>query len=248
MPRIPRRLKGAEHQPPADSPLAPDEQPTSVVDAAPATDGAVSATAVQHGDPRTAQHGDPLAPPAATGETGVIEAPPGAEHAPPDAAPRFRGRTRMRRRLRYLRRRRELAFRDLGGLVFDLHRFGRDRDDLVIQKLDGLRTIDHELRTIEVALRTRGDVTVLREAGIAACPRCETLHDTDASFCPGCGTPLRGGVADDEATAGVAPAGLEPPPAEQPQAEPQAVPVSAGEPLEQQAQHPQQPPPTVTPS
>jgi uncharacterized protein (UPF0212 family) len=103
----------------------------------------------------------------------------------------------MRRRLRYLRRLRELAFRDLGGLVFDLHRFGRDRNDLVTAKLEALATIDRELRTLQDGLQERRDFTDLREAGIAACPRCGTLHDTDANFCPGCGTSLRSAIVRD---------------------------------------------------
>jgi hypothetical protein len=134
----------------------------------------------------------------------------------------------MRRRLRYLRRLRELAFRDLGGLVFDLHRFGRDRGDLVAEKLDGLARIDLELRTIEGALRDRRDFTELREPGIAACPRCQTLHDTDANFCPGCGTPLRGSAAGDASPVTVTPAGdaqgqapVEPQPAATTQPDPQ---------------------------
>jgi hypothetical protein len=128
------------------------------------------------------------------------------EQAPADATPRFRERTKMRRRLRYLRRLRELAFRDLGGLVFDLHRFGRERGDLVAQKLDALARIDLELRTLEAALHDRRDFTELREPGIAACPRCQTLHDTDANFCPGCGTSLRGSVVRDASPVTVTPA------------------------------------------
>src|SRR5947209_14718945 len=54
------------------------------------------------------------------------------------AAHSFRMRGRMRRRLRFLRQARELGFRDLGGLVFDLHRFGRSRHDLVLAKLQRL--------------------------------------------------------------------------------------------------------------
>jgi hypothetical protein len=103
----------------------------------------------------------------------------------------------MRRRLRELRRLREIAFRDLGGLTFDLHRFGRDRQDLVAEKLQALQQLDAELRELEVALDERRALIELREPGIAACPRCATLHGTDANFCPGCGTPLRGSVVRD---------------------------------------------------
>ena len=140
--------------------------------------------------------GDPLAMPQPTAEAGAVSAEEG-EQAPADARPRFRQRTRMRRRLRYLRRLRELAFRDLGGLVFDLHRFGRDRNDLVTAKLEALANIDAELRLLQEALGDRREFTDLREAGIAACPRCGTLHDTYANFCPGCGTTLRSAIVRD---------------------------------------------------
>jgi hypothetical protein len=108
------------------------------------------------------------------------------------SAPGFRARGRMRRRLRFLRRVRELGFRDLGGLVFDQHRFGRPDDELVRGKLAALATIDAELRALQAALDDARPITELREPGVAACPRCGALHGTDARFCPSCGSPLRG--------------------------------------------------------
>jgi hypothetical protein len=138
----------------------------------------------------------------AGGEQPTTVAPPAGveaqavEQAPADARPSFRERTRMRRRMRELRRLREIAFRDLGGLTFDLHRFGRERQDLVAEKLHALERIDGELRAIENALGARRPLIELREPGVAACPRCATLHGTDANFCPGCGTPLRAVVAE----------------------------------------------------
>ncbi|HWX51905.1 MAG TPA: hypothetical protein VNY34_01350, partial [Solirubrobacteraceae bacterium] len=47
-------------------------------------------------------------------------------------APGFGARGRVRRRARFLRKARELAYRDLGGLVFSLHRFGQRNDALVL--------------------------------------------------------------------------------------------------------------------
>jgi hypothetical protein len=93
----------------------------------------------------------------------------------------------MRRRARFLRKARELAYRDLGGLVFDLHHFGQRNDPLVLAKLATLRQIDTEVRELEAVLRERRPVTVLREVGIAACPRCAAIHGSDDRFCPGCG-------------------------------------------------------------
>jgi hypothetical protein len=210
MPRIPRRSKRAEDAAPhpddrqgeageqatTEAPAAADaaDAPTVVAPAAgtlpaseqPTTEGDAGAEAAGGA-------GGEAAPDAGTAAALAAAAEP--ETAPADVRPRFRERTRMRRRLRYLRRLRELAFRDLGGLVFDLHRFGRRRDELVMQKLEALLAIDHELRTLEDVLGDRREFTELREAGISACTTCGTLHDTDANFCPGCGTSLRGGVA-----------------------------------------------------
>jgi hypothetical protein len=104
--------------------------------------------------------------------------------------PGFRSRGQARRRARFLRRARELAYRDLGGLVYNLHRFGQRNDPLVLSKLATLSMIDGELRTIEAALKERRPITVLREAGITACPRCAAIHGSEDRFCPNCGLPM----------------------------------------------------------
>jgi len=103
------------------------------------------------------------------------------------AQPGFGARGRTRRRARFLRRARELAYRDLGGLVYNLHRFGQRNDPLVLAKLHMLGRIDAELRALEGALNERQPVTVLREAGITACPRCAAIHGSEDHFCPNCG-------------------------------------------------------------
>jgi hypothetical protein len=145
MPRIPRQWTGGARSAEVSDPAAPDAAPAtdptiSPDPSAPAPDeqpkldaGAVSAGAATHGDPVAGVSAEAVTTvqPAVSGGDVAGEPAPVAEHAPPDATPGLRGRARMRRRLRYLHRRRELAFRDLGGLVFDLHRFGRDRGDLV---------------------------------------------------------------------------------------------------------------------
>jgi hypothetical protein len=116
----------------------------------------------------------------------------------------------MRRRLRYLRRARELGFRDLGGLVFDLRRFERDRPDLVEAKVHALFEVDRELRALEHALDDRREVHELREPGIASCPRCGALHGSEARFCPSCGLALHGPQPVSEVGDGL-PAALVPP-------------------------------------
>jgi len=111
----------------------------------------------------------------------------------------------MRRRVRFLHRARELAYRDLGGLIFEMHRMGQRRDELVQAKLGTLRQIDTELRALEAALGERQDLTVLREAGVAACSRCAAIHSSEDRFCPNCGLAM--GRHADRPIAGPAPAG-----------------------------------------
>src|SRR3954454_10572066 len=113
----------------------------------------------------------------------VSEEPVAADTVPGDETPGFIERGKLRRRLRFVRRARELALRDLGGLIFDLHRFGRERTDLVDQKLAALATLDSEMRALETLLDDHPDVTVLHEPGIASCPRCGALHASDAAYC-----------------------------------------------------------------
>jgi hypothetical protein len=127
---------------------------------------------------------------ATTTQAPPVQAPQGGQPADPGTAaapPGFRTRGRARRRARFLRKARELAYRDLGGLVFNLHRFGQRNDSLVFAKLSTLGQIDAELRSLESALREHQPVTVLREAGITACPRCAAIHSGEDRFCPNCG-------------------------------------------------------------
>src|SRR4051794_26626377 len=160
--------------------------------------------------------------------------PAGAEPADPAAPPQptFRNRGRLRRRLRFLRRVRELGFRDLGGLVFDQHKFDRPNTDLVRGKVAALAAVDSELRALEDALGERRDITELREPGISACPRCGTLHGSDARFCPSCGLALTGArtiAADVGEGAHVARPQLQAAAPAQPEAQPAATHVAERE-------------------
>ena len=116
----------------------------------------------------------------------------------------FRDRGRLRRRLRFLRRARELAFRDVGGLIFDLRRFGRDRPDLVEAKLTALGTVDRELRALERVLDDRRPIHELREPGLSSCPRCGALHASEDNFCPRCGLQFGGAQAMGEVGGAIA--------------------------------------------
>ena len=137
--------------------------------------------------------GDASAAPPTAEQQAAAEVPAGQEPVP--ARPSFRQRGRLRRRLRYLRRVRELGFRDLGGLVFDQHRFSQANEALVHGKLSALAAVDGELRALEHALDDRRPLTELREPGVSVCSRCGALHGSEARFCPSCGTPVRGPLA-----------------------------------------------------
>ena len=144
-------------------------------------------------DQPAAAAGDASAAPLTAEQQAAAEVPAGQEPVP--ARPSFRQRGRLRRRLRYLRRVRELGFRDLGGLVFDQHRFSQANETLVHGKLSALAAVDGELRALEHALDDRRPLTELREPGVSVCSRCGALHGSEARFCPSCGTPVRGPLA-----------------------------------------------------
>ncbi len=156
----------------------------------------------------------------------------------------FRDRGKLRRRLRFLRRTRELAFRDIGGLMFDMRRFGRDRPDLVEAKIGALAAVDQELRALERILDDRRPIHELREPGITSCARCGALHASDSNFCPNCGLQIGGPRAMGEVGGAIA-APPQPPQAAQPPL--QAVPPPPGPVAAPGAGHPPAAVPTPTP-
>ena len=148
----------------------------------------------------------PAVPPTAPQEQ--LTQQPQQPQFPPGPPPRpgFRERGRLRRRLRYLKQIRELGYRDLGGLVFDQHRFERRDEALVDGKVLAIETLDREIRSIEEVLALHTPYSELFIPGVGACARCGTLHGSDAHFCPNCGLAFGGprsvaglGVADQSA-------------------------------------------------
>ncbi|HVR05906.1 MAG TPA: hypothetical protein VMS02_07670 [Solirubrobacteraceae bacterium] len=162
------------------------QEPAGVA-AAGGTAAQEQATAAHEQAVSTHEQAPPEAQPTAEQQAPAPDAPPAGAEPEDKQHPGFVARGRMRRRLRFLRKARELGYRDLGGLVFEMQRMGERHDELVATKLATLGAIDGELRTLEAALADRRPVTVLREAGIAACPRCAAIHGSEDRFCPGCG-------------------------------------------------------------
>jgi hypothetical protein len=101
-------------------------------------------------------------------------------------------RARIRRRARYLRRLKEVQLRDIGGFLLELHRFGRERPDLVSGKIASAADTDRELRALEQALYGSASLRELREAGIGgACSECGAVHGSEDHFCASCGAHLK---------------------------------------------------------
>lgn len=112
------------------------------------------------------------------------------EITPPNSS---RERGQLRRRLRELRRLREALLLELGALVMEAHRHGRDESPVIKRKAADAAGVDAEARAIAEALGTDGGLDTIVAAGIAGpCPTCGTLTSTAARFCSTCGTALDG--------------------------------------------------------
>jgi hypothetical protein len=160
--------------------VAPEPEPEAEAGAAPQPDPEPEAEAAPEPDPEPEAEVAPEPEPE-----------PQAEIAPPTPAPSFVERGRLRQRARYLRRLREVQLRDIGGFLVELHRFGRERPDLVEAKIAGAASVDAELRALEHALGSEQPLRELREAGIGgACSSCGAVHGTGDRFCSSCGAAL----------------------------------------------------------
>jgi hypothetical protein len=174
----------AEPAPPAPKPQAPE----------PVEAQAPEPVEAQAPEPAEAQAPEPVE--AQAPEPAGAQAPEPAEApAPPPPAlptrPGFVERGRMRRRARYLRKLREVQIRDIGGFLLELHRFGRQRPDLVEAKIAGAVHTDRELRALEHALGEQQLLRELREPGLGgACHNCGAVHGSADRFCASCGEPL----------------------------------------------------------
>jgi len=157
----------------------------------------------------------------ATAETATADDEADAPRPPAGMAPEelvgdrpdTRRRSRLRRRLRHLRHVRELMLRDVGGLVYEIHRApaGEGHGALVELKLDRLAALDAERRELEELLDDRRAVAVLREPGVGgSCPACGEYFASDGRFCSRCGTRVDGRAEPAPATAPEAEPATEP--------------------------------------
>jgi hypothetical protein len=123
------------------------------------------------------------------------DTPAGLDPAEAPMQPPVGRRGRLRRRLRYLRRARELMLRDLGGLLYEVHRTGGGRVEahatVVGAKVQRIAGLDAEAHALETALTAPRGETVVFEPGIGGtCAACGELYGSDAHFCSNCGAPV----------------------------------------------------------
>jgi hypothetical protein len=125
--------------------------------------------------------------------------PAGIDPAEAPLRPPAGRRGRLRRRLRYLRRARELMLRDLGGLLYEVHRTGGGRIEahatVVGAKVQRIAGLDAEAHALETALAAPRSETVVFEPGVGGtCATCGELYSSDAHFCSNCGAPVGTGA------------------------------------------------------
>lgn len=177
--------------------IAPDEDPELATDDEPADE--------LDEDPQLATDEEPDDEPEQPTTTfRAVEAPAAAaipaapaepeplEPLEPLEYPPLRERIALRRRARHLTAVREIQLRDLGGFLLELHRFGRERPDLVEAKLAATAATDAELRSLHHRLDEEAPIGELRRPGIGgACEHCGAVHGSLDRFCASCGEPLR---------------------------------------------------------
>jgi hypothetical protein len=136
----------------------------------------------------------PAEPPTVAAPVPVADpaVPAGLDPAETPLRPPAGRRGRLRRRLRYLRRARELMLRDLGGLLYEVHRTAGGRIDahatLVSAKVDRITALDAEAHALEAALSLpRADAVVFQPGVGGTCATCGELYGSAARFCSNCG-------------------------------------------------------------
>jgi hypothetical protein len=201
MSRLLRRIKRSRAadagEAPAGQAAGTEGAPMTAASAAAGDTSRAEQGTTDSGDRRDVNLYDPSAPSA---DAPVIHADPdrpaGLEPGTPPPSGR---RGKLRRRLRYLRRARELMLRDLGGLLYEVHRTGGGdvtaHSQLIAAKVERLSSLDAEARAIESALGARRSEAVVFQPGIGGtCDACGELYGSAAHFCSNCGAPT-GAVA-----------------------------------------------------
>ena len=115
----------------------------------------------------------------------------------------------LRRERRALIRTREERIRDLGGLIFEMYRRDRFREDLVLERCADLLELSVHQRREGVAIRCTCGAPIqwgthfcancgrqVGEEPVVSCPNCGNALPADAQFCASCGTAVPVAAAD----------------------------------------------------
>jgi hypothetical protein len=93
----------------------------------------------------------------------------------------------LRRERRNLLRLREQQIRDVGGLVLEMYRQDRFRQDLIYEQAAEIVALEERLREVDELLLA---VSNRRVASGPRCEQCGTPLYPGARFCPSCGRPV----------------------------------------------------------
>jgi len=77
------------------------------------------------------------------------------------------------------------AQRQLGALVYALHKNGETNDALVARYMDTIASIEAQIAAVRAVQQPQPDA-----ATTVLCPNCGAEVNKDAIFCPGCGNKL----------------------------------------------------------
>jgi hypothetical protein len=93
----------------------------------------------------------------------------------------------LRRERRNLLRIREQRIRDLGGLVLEMYRQDRFRQDLIYEQTAEIVALEERLREVDELLIAASN---RRAAAEVRCEQCGSPIYRGARFCPSCGRPV----------------------------------------------------------
>ncbi len=94
--------------------------------------------------------------------------------------------SQLKKELRALTEKREVDLRDLGGLVLEMVRRDRFREDLLVERSEDVLAGEDRIRELDMLLNPPPGA---RLGGGGATCRCGTLLETGARFCWRCGRP-----------------------------------------------------------
>ena len=134
--------------------------------------------------------------------------PAGQEPQAPGAAPTATTADRgaLRKRLRRVTLARDSVLHELGALVMEMHRQGRQDAALVERKAREAIAVDSEYRALGGALDRNEPVSSVAAGGVVApCASCGALLGREDRVCSRCGTPVSAGAAQPAGPAQAAP-------------------------------------------